>query len=106
MGQKDDTQILTEERVEVKESPMYRLILVNDDYTPMDFVVWLIENVFHKPKEESVRLMLNVHQAGRAICGIYPYDVARTKVYQVKSLAQKHEHPLECLMETNEGGPN
>ncbi len=99
-------QVLTEEEVEVERPPLYRVILINDDYTPMDFVVWLIENVFHKPKEESVRLMLKVHQNGSAICGLYPYDVARTKAYHVKSLAQKNEHPLECIIEAEEGDKN
>jgi len=98
------TQVVTEEKVELKPPPLYRIILINDDYTPMDFVVWLIEAVFHKPKQESIRLMLKVHHDGSAVCGIYPYDVARTKVYHAKSLAQKHEHPLECVMETDEEG--
>jgi ATP-dependent Clp protease adaptor protein ClpS len=102
-GTENDTQVITEEKVELKRPDMYRIILLNDDYTPMDFVVWLLETVFHKSKEESVRLMLKVHQQGSTICGIYPYDVARTKVFHVKGLAQKHEHPLECLMEV-EGG--
>ena len=94
---------ITEEQVELKHPSLYRVILLNDDYTPMDFVAWLIESVFHKSKEESIQLMLQIHHKSSAICGVYPYDVARTKTYQVKSLAQKHEHPLECLMEVEEG---
>ncbi len=101
-----DAQILTEERVDVRPPPMYRIILLNDDYTPMDFVVWLLESVFHKSKEESVALMLQVHKQGSAICGIYPYDVARTKIFHVKGLAKKHEHPLECIMEEDKGDKN
>lgn len=105
-GTEKDAQVITEEKVELKRPSMYRIILLNDDYTPMDFVVWLLESVFHKSKEESIQLMLQVHHKGSAICGIYPYDVARTKVFHVKSLAQKNEHPLECLMEVEEGDKN
>lgn len=102
-GPEGESQVLTEEKVEVKRPNMYRVILLNDDYTPMDFVVWLLETIFHKQKEESVRVMLKVHREGSAVCGIYPYDVARTKVFHVKALAQKHEHPLECVMDVDEG---
>ena len=94
-----DGQLSAAEKTETKPPSMYRVMLINDDYTPMDFVVWLIQTVFFKPEEEATLLMLDVHQKGRGICGIYPYDVARTKVTQVKELTQKHEHPLECIME-------
>lgn len=92
-------QVVTRELTKVKRPSMYVVILLNDDYTPMDFVVWILESVFHKPKEEAVRLMLDVHQKGQGRCGVYPYDIARTKVFQVKTMATKHEHPLECIME-------
>lgn len=99
------TQTLAKEKREVKQPRMYRVILLNDDYTPMEFVVWLIQTVFHKPLEEATQLMLEIHQKGSSCCGIYPYDVARTKVYQVKNLAQKEGHPLECIMEVEEAHP-
>jgi len=92
-------QILTEDEVAVKRPNMFKVILINDDYTPMEFVTWLLQSVFHKSPEDSVRLMLAVHHRGSAVCGLYPYDVARTKVYYVKGLAKKHEHPLECVIE-------
>lgn len=95
----EDTDLLTEDKKEVKEPKMYRVILLNDDYTPMDFVIWLLESVFFKNKEEATRLMLDVHQKGQGTCGLFPYDLARTKVMQVKDLSRKHEHPLECVME-------
>ncbi|MFO1519554.1 MAG: ATP-dependent Clp protease adapter ClpS [bacterium] len=96
-------QTITEEKQEVKKPNLYRVILLNDDYTPMDFVVWVLQSVFHKPQEEATRLMLDVHQKGQGLCGVFTYDVAQTKVYQVKSLAQKYGHPLECIMEVEEG---
>lgn len=94
-----DSLVLTEEEQEVKEPSMYQVYLVNDDYTPMDFVIWLLQVVFFKNMEEATKLMLEVHHKGRGICGIFPYDVAHTKVTQVRQLAKKHEHPLECEME-------
>jgi len=97
------TQTITEEEVELKRPTLYRVILLNDDFTPMDFVVWLLEKVFHKNLGEATRLMLDVHRKGKGLAGVYPFDIARTKVFQVKTLAQKHEHPLECIMEEDEG---
>src|SRR4029453_10338668 len=93
------TEIATEEKVKTKPPPLYRVVLVNDDYTPMDFVVWILKTVFHKPEQEAILLMLDVHRKGRGICGGFPYDVAQTKVVQGKAIAKKHEHPLECTME-------
>ncbi|RMD83960.1 MAG: ATP-dependent Clp protease adapter ClpS, partial [Candidatus Dadabacteria bacterium] len=81
---------------------MYRVVLLNDDYTPMDFVVWVLRCVFHKPHDEATRLMLEVHTRGRGVCGVYTYDVARTKAKQVETLAAKHEHPLRCDVEAVE----
>lgn len=94
-----DSQVITEKRAQVKRPHMYQVVLLNDDYTPMEFVVWLLETVFRKQTEEATRLMLDVHQKGKGIAGIYPYDVARTKVFQVRNLAEKHDHPLECEVE-------
>ncbi len=98
-----DAQVLTEDNTKIKRPNMFKVILLNDDYTPMEFVTWLLQKVFHKSAEESVHLMLAVHQKGQAICGVYPYDVARTKTMQVRTLAEKHEHPLECTLEEDGG---
>ncbi len=92
-------QVLTEKRTQVKKPNLYRVLLINDDYTPMDFVIWILQTVFHKATAEATRLMWDVHTKGQGLCGIFTYDIAQTKVYEVKSLAKKHEHPLECVME-------
>lgn len=92
-------QVDTEDNVELEEPKLYQVLLLNDDYTPMDFVVWILQNIFYKSKEVATRLMLDVHQKDRGLCGVFTYDVARTKVYQVKLEAQKASHPLECIME-------
>lgn len=97
--EESEAQVLTEEKTQVKEPDMYRVILLNDDYTPMEFVVWLLQTVFHKSSEESTHIMMRVHTQGSGICGIFPHDVARSKMYQVQGLAEKHGHPLQCTME-------
>jgi ATP-dependent Clp protease adaptor protein ClpS len=91
--------VVAERKVKAKRPPMYRVVLLNDDYTPMEFVVYVLQVVFHKGQEESTRLMLDVHTTGKGVCGVFTYDVARTKAYQVEKLAQKHEHPLQCQLE-------
>jgi len=95
-------QTITEEEVEVKRPHLYKVLLLNDDYTPMDFVVWVLQKVFHKTLAVATRLMLDVHRKGKGLAGVFPFDIARTKVFQVKTLAQKYEHPLECIMEDEE----
>ncbi|MBX7147603.1 ATP-dependent Clp protease adapter ClpS [bacterium] len=92
-----EAQVATKERVKVPK--MYQVILLNDDFTPMDFVVWILESVFHKTKDEAIRVMLEVHQKGKGICGVYTHDMARTKMMHVNHLAKKSEHPLQCIME-------
>lgn len=84
---------------ELSEPPMYRVVLLNDDYTPMDFVVMVLMRVFHKDKAAAERIMMNVHQQGRGDCGLYTYEVAETKVQTVKAVAQANKHPLRCAME-------
>ncbi len=84
---------------EVDEPPLYKVLLLNDDYTTMEFVVRILRYVFHKSNEEAVAIMLNVHRNGRGICGIYPYEVAETKVDTVHSLAMENGFPLKCVME-------
>ena len=78
---------------------MYRVLLLNDDYTPMEFVIVVLRKYFHKGQEEATRIMLHVHQNGVGECGVYTYEVAETKVTQVMDYARKHQHPLQCIME-------
>ncbi len=84
---------------ELSEPPMYRVVLLNDDYTPMDFVVMVLMRIFHKDKAAAERIMLSVHQQGRGDCGLYTYEAAETKVQTVKAVAQANKHPLRCIME-------
>ncbi len=83
--------------VEPKKPALYAVLLINDDYTPMGFVVFVLTEYFNKTTEEAVELMLKVHEAGSAVCGIYTQDIALTKVNQVKKVAQANEHPLQCI---------
>lgn len=84
---------------EIEEPPMYRVMLLNDDYTTMEFVVEVLVYVFQKSPEEATRIMLNVHRRGVGICGIYSYEVAETKVNTVETLARENGFPLKCIME-------
>ena len=95
----DDAQISVEDDQSTSPPKMYKVYLINDDYTPMDFVIWVLQNFFHKDLEEATKLMLDVHHKGRGLCGIFTYDVANTKVFQVKNAAKKEGHPLECTLE-------
>jgi ATP-dependent Clp protease adaptor protein ClpS len=93
------TGVATKTRTQTKKPSMYRVLLFNDDFTPMEFVVHVLERFFSKSAEEATQIMLHVHQKGIGVCGIYPYDVAETKVVQVVDFARKHQHPLQCTME-------
>ncbi len=93
------TSVVTKSRPKTKKPSMYKVLLVNDDYTPMEFVVVVLERFFRKNQEEATQIMLNVHQRGVGVCGVFPYDVAETKVTQVVDFAQRNEHPLQCTME-------
>ena len=84
---------------ELKEPPMYKVMLLNDDYTTMEFVVEVLVYVFQKSPEEATRIMLNVHRKGVGICGVYPFEVAETKVNTVETLARENGFPLKCIME-------
>ena len=90
---------ITQERPKTKRPSMYKVIMLNDDYTPQEFVVWLLTAIFNKSPEEATTIMLHVHQNGVGICGIYTYEVAETKVAQVMELARRNDHPLQCTME-------
>ena len=95
VDQRTGTKTLTR----TKKPALYKVLLLNDDYTPMEFVVYVLERFFNKNNEEATTIMLHVHQNGVGMCGIYTYDVAETKVAQVLDLARRHEHPLQCTME-------
>jgi ATP-dependent Clp protease adaptor protein ClpS len=93
------TTVVTRTKPKTKKPSMYRVLLLNDDYSPMEFVVHVLERFFHKTAEEATRIMLHVHQNGVGECGVYTYEVAETKVVQVMDLAKQHQHPLQCVME-------
>jgi ATP-dependent Clp protease adaptor protein ClpS len=93
------TAVITRTKAKTKKPSLYRVLILNDDYTPMEFVVLVLEHFFQKSREEATRIMLHVHNYGVGVCGIYPYDVAETKVAQVMDLARRAEHPLQCTME-------
>ena len=95
---RDDT-LLKEEKSVVKPPNPYKVLLLNDDYTPMEFVILVLERFFSKSHEEATNIMLHVHQKGVGICGVFTYEVAETKVTQVMDLAQQQEHPLQCTLE-------
>lgn len=82
-----------------KRPSLYKVVLLNDDYTPQEFVVWLLQAIFKKDAEEAVRIMMHVHNTGVGICGVYTYEVAETKVAQVMELSRRNQHPLQCMME-------
>jgi ATP-dependent Clp protease adaptor protein ClpS len=93
------TGVVTKPKTRTKRPSLYRVLLLNDDYTPMEFVVIVLERFFQKGREDATRIMLHVHQHGVGECGIYTYEVAETKVTQVMDFARKHQHPLQCVME-------
>lgn len=93
------TGLVTKTRPKTKKPSLYKVLLLNDDYTPMEFVVLVLEKFFSKGREEATRIMLHVHHKGVGICGVYTYEVAETKVTQVMDYARQHGHPLQCTME-------
>ncbi|MEE9381627.1 MAG: ATP-dependent Clp protease adapter ClpS [Hyphomonadaceae bacterium] len=93
------TGLTTQTRTKTKKPSLYRVLLLNDDYTPMEFVVFILEQLFNKDREQATHIMLHVHQKGVGVCGVFTYEVAETKVAQVRDLAQRNEHPLQCTME-------
>ncbi len=86
-------------RPKLKRPPMYKVIILNDDYTPMDFVVMILEKFFAMNREKATRIMLQVHTRGAGVCGIFSRDIAETKVAQVENYSRQHNHPLKCTME-------
>ena len=98
-GNGSDSGLATKTRTRTKRPSMYRVLLLNDDFTPMEFVVHVLERFFHKGREEATRIMLHVHQNGVGLCGVFTLEVAETKVVQVMDFARQHQHPLQCVME-------
>jgi ATP-dependent Clp protease adaptor protein ClpS len=93
------TAVITKTKPQTKRPNLYRVLLLNDDYTPMEFVVHVLERFFNKDAEAAHRIMMHVHQHGIGECGVFTYEVAETKVTQVMDFARKHQHPLQCIME-------
>jgi len=93
------TETIISEKLQVP--PLYRVILHNDNYTTRDFVVWVLQEVFRKAESDAVSIMLLVHNSGAGVAGVYPFQVAETKVEQVRQLAERHEYPLLCTFEPN-----
>lgn len=86
-------------RPKTRKPTMYKVLMLNDDYTPMEFVVYVLERFFYKNREQATQIMLNVHRRGVGVCGVYTYEVAETKVTQVMDLARQNQHPLQCTIE-------
>jgi ATP-dependent Clp protease adaptor protein ClpS len=93
------TAVITRTKPQTKRPNLYRVLILNDDYTPMEFVVLVLERFFGKDHEAATRIMLHVHHHGIGECGVFTYEVAETKVTQVMDFARKHQHPLQCVME-------
>jgi ATP-dependent Clp protease adaptor protein ClpS len=91
--------ILEAQKSQIKPPPLFKVMLLNDDYTPMEFVVVVLQTFFALTREQSTQIMLAVHREGMGVCGVYPRDIAATKVEQVLAYARKHQHPLQCVME-------
>ena len=99
MAQNRDDTTLEAQRAKLKPPPMFKVMLLNDDYTPMEFVVVVLQKFFGMTRERATQVMLKVHREGIGICGVFPRDVASTKVQQVAAYSRKHQHPLQCVME-------
>jgi len=95
----DDGLALEEARPEIKKPPLYKVVVLNDDYTPMEFVVDVLKRFFSLPHEKATQVMLNVHTRGRGVAGIYTFEIAETKVVMVNDYAREQEHPLQCTLE-------
>ena len=98
------TGVAVKSKVKTKKPAMYKVLMLNDDYTPMEFVINVLEVFFQKPIDEATRIMLHVHQKGVGICGVFTYEVAATKVGLVMDFARQHQHPLQCTIERDDDG--
>jgi len=98
------TGLAVKSRTRTKKPAMYKVLMLNDDYTPMEFVVEVLERFFFKGHDEAMQIMLHVHQRGVGVCGVYTYEIAETKVTQVMDLARQNQHPLQCTIEKDSSG--
>ncbi len=98
-GDGPNTGVVVKTRPKTRKPAMYKVLMLNDDYTPMEFVVHVLERFFQKSREEATRIMLHVHRRGVGVCGVFTYEVAETKVTQVMDLARQNQHPLQCTIE-------
>jgi ATP-dependent Clp protease adaptor protein ClpS len=95
----DDTVLLEQTKPKLKKPPLFKVVLINDDYTPMEFVVNILESIFNHDREQATQIMLHVHKLGKGVCGVFTKDIAETKVIQVNNFARENKHPLMCEME-------
>jgi ATP-dependent Clp protease adaptor protein ClpS len=98
-GEGPNTGVVVKARPKTRKPAMYKVLMLNDDYTPMEFVVHVLERFFQKNRDEATRIMLHVHRRGVGVCGVFTYEVAETKVTQVMDLARQNQHPLQCTIE-------
>jgi len=101
-GPQDDVDVVTEPKAKTKRPPLYKVLLLNDDYTPMEFVVHVLERLFGLNHAQAFEIMLTVHKKGVAVVGVFSHEIAETKVAQVMDFARRHQHPLQCTMEKEE----
>ena len=94
-----DRGVAVKSRTKTEKPSMYKVLLLNDDYTPMEFVIHVLEHFFSKSQEEATKIMMHVHQKGVGVCGVFTYEIAETKVNQTMDFAQQHQHPLQCTIE-------
>jgi ATP-dependent Clp protease adaptor protein ClpS len=99
LGDDHETGVVVKPREKTKRPAMYKVLMLNDDYTPMEFVVHVLERFFSKSAQDATQIMLHVHQRGVGVCGVFTYEVAETKVAQTMDLARQHQHPLQCTIE-------
>ncbi len=100
----EDIGVVLKPRERTKRPAMYKVLMLNDDYTPMEFVVHVLERFFNRTQQDATQIMLHVHQRGVGVCGVYTYEVAETKVAQTMDLARQHQHPLQCTIEKDGDG--
>jgi len=98
-GEGPNTGVSVKARPKTRKPAMYKVLMLNDDYTPMEFVVHVLERFFQKSRDEATRIMMHVHRRGVGVCGVFTYEVAETKVTQVMDLARQNQHPLQCTIE-------
>ena len=99
MSFKNENSLLTKEKVKLKKPEMYAVVMINDDYTPMEFVIYVLQSVFKKNYEDAKKLMLLIHNQGKGICGVFPLEISETKANQVVEFARINQHPLECKVQ-------